>query len=109
MKKENQAGHVNQNEEPLLLSDGICEATFLVHHTEGLHARPAALFVKTAMGFDSKIEVLNGDKAANAKSLIGILSLAVMQGTEIRIRAEGSDAKAAVSALHQLVESNFGD
>ncbi|MFP3853764.1 MAG: HPr family phosphocarrier protein, partial [Anaerolineales bacterium] len=68
-------------------SQPIHEATILVRHEEGLHARPAALFVKTAMGFDSDIEVQRQDRVANAKSLISLLSLAVMQNHGVKVRA----------------------
>lgn len=69
----------------------------------GLHARPAALFVQEANKFSSEIMVEKEEKKVNAKSIMGIMSLAISSGTEIYISAEGSDAEQAVSALAALV------
>jgi phosphocarrier protein HPr len=64
-----------------------------------LHARPAAEFVRAALGFESRIEVLAGDRAANAKSLLAVLALGAKAGTTLRLRAEGEDAGGAVETL----------
>ena len=64
-----------------------------------LHARPAADFVRTAMGFTSSIEVASGERAADAKSLLSVLALGAKGGTTIRLRAEGGDAGSAIDAL----------
>jgi phosphotransferase system HPr (HPr) family protein len=64
-----------------------------------LHARPAAHFVRTAMGFQSQIAVLAGDREANAKSLLAVLALGAKAGTTLRLRADGEDAGDAVEAL----------
>ena len=64
-----------------------------------LHARPAALFVRTAMGFNSEIELTAGDRSADAKSLMAVLALGATGGTELGLRAKGSDATAAVDTL----------
>jgi catabolite repression HPr-like protein len=69
----------------------------------GLHARPAALFVQEANKFSSDIYVEKGDKKVNAKSIMGIMSLAISSNTEIHISAEGSDEEQAVNALVALV------
>lgn len=69
----------------------------------GLHARPAALFVQEANKFSSEIFVEKGEKKVNAKSIMGIMSLAISSGTEVNISAEGSDAEQAVIALADLV------
>ncbi|CAM3701221.1 HPr family phosphocarrier protein [Marinicrinis lubricantis] len=69
----------------------------------GLHARPAALFVQEANKFSSEIFVEKDDKKVNAKSIMGIMSLAISSGTEIYISGEGSDAEQAVQALADLV------
>ncbi|MNL82330.1 HPr-like protein Crh [compost metagenome] len=69
----------------------------------GLHARPAALFVQEANKFSSEIFVEKEDKKVNAKSIMGIMSLAISSGTEIFISAEGADADQAVAALTGLV------
>ncbi|MGG1616717.1 HPr family phosphocarrier protein [Paenibacillus sp. NRS-1781] len=69
----------------------------------GLHARPAALFVQEANKYSSEIFVEKEDKKVNAKSIMGIMSLAISTGTEINISAEGADAEQAVNALVNLV------
>jgi phosphotransferase system HPr (HPr) family protein len=80
-----------------------------VHHKAGLHARPAALFVQTAKQFPCDIRVRRGDREANAKSILSILTLGVTQGTVIAIRAEGDRAAEALATLEALVASNFGE
>jgi phosphocarrier protein HPr len=64
-----------------------------------LHARPAAEFVRTAMGFQSRIQVVADDREADAKSLMAVLALGATGGTELRLTAEGEDAPSAVEAL----------
>jgi phosphocarrier protein HPr len=64
-----------------------------------LHARPAADFVRTAMGFDATIQVESGEREANAKSLLAVLALGAKGGTALRLRADGDDAPAALDAL----------
>jgi phosphocarrier protein HPr len=73
---------------------------------EGLHARPAAQFVKTAKRFSSEIMVVKDDKEANAKSSMKIMTLAAKKGDEIVIRAEGEDAQEAVEALVELISQD---
>lgn len=69
----------------------------------GLHARPAALFVQEANKFSSEVYVEKDEKKVNAKSIMGIMSLAISSGTEVNISAEGSDSEQAVVALIDLV------
>jgi phosphotransferase system HPr (HPr) family protein len=64
-----------------------------------LHARPAAQFVRLAMGFDADLVVGAGDREANAKSLLSVLALGARGGTTLRLRADGPDADAALDAL----------
>lgn len=65
----------------------------------GLHARPAALFVQEANRYSSDIYLVLGDKRVSAKSIMGVMSLAVSQGTEIVIEADGPDEVQAVESL----------
>jgi phosphotransferase system HPr (HPr) family protein len=65
----------------------------------GLHARPAAQFVKTASRFQSDIVLDTGEKSANAKSLVGILGLTIRPGAEVSLSATGPDADDALTAL----------
>ncbi|CEG28968.1 HPr family phosphocarrier protein [Bacillus sp. B-jedd] len=71
----------------------------------GLQARPAALFVQEANRFSSEIYLLKEGKKVNAKSIMGLMSLAVSTGTTITIEADGHDEQAAVEALAQYVQN----
>ena len=84
----------------------MAERETTVGPEEGLHARPAAEFVKKAKQFDAEITVAKGDKEANAKSSMKIMTLAAKKGDEIVIRAEGEDAEEAVEALADLISEN---
>jgi phosphocarrier protein HPr len=70
-----------------------------------LHARPAADFVRCAMGFESSIQVAAGDREANAKSLLAVLALGAKRGTDLRLRADGDDAPAALEAMAGCVSA----
>ena len=91
----------------------MAEATVELHNASGLHARPAATFVKAAAGFKSDIRVANltrdESKTAAGKSILAVLSLGVVKGHTIRITAEGEDADDAVNALVDLVKSGIGE
>ena len=79
---------------------------------EGLHARPAAMFVQTVGGFDALVDVTNlttGTGPVTAKSLIGLLSLGAKQGHRIELNGRGPDAATAVSALRRLLADGFGE
>ena len=76
-----------------------------VENQVGLHARPATFFIQKANEFKSSIWVEKQERRVNAKSLLGVLSLGIMGGTDIRIIADGSDEKEAVEGLVALVKS----
>ena len=78
-----------------------------VTNSVGLHARPATFFIQKANEFKSSIYVEKEERRINAKSLLGLLSLGIVQGTKIFIIADGSDEAAAVEALEGLITSNF--
>jgi len=80
-----------------------------VHHKAGLHARPAALLVQTAKQFPRDIHVWHGERQANAKSILSVLTLGVAKGAVLTIRAEGDRAGEALAALEALVAGNFGE
>lgn len=82
------------------------ERTIKVNNKQGLHARPAALFVQIANKFDSTIKVVKDEEIVNGKSIMGILMLAAEKDSEIRIIAEGSDAEQAVNELEVLLRSD---
>ncbi len=86
--------------------------TIPINHPAGLHARPAALFVKLASTFPCSITVRNvtGNKvAANAKSVLSVLTQGVNQGHTVEINAEGDSADQALKSLKELIEGNFGE
>jgi phosphocarrier protein HPr len=75
----------------------------------GLHARPAAQFVRLASSFASDILVSKDGLDVNGKSIMGVMMLAAECGSAIRIRASGEDADRAVDALAKLVADGFGE
>jgi phosphocarrier protein len=81
--------------------------TVTIENRQGLHARPAAEFVKLASRFDAKIKVRKDDLEVNGKSIMGVLMLAAEPGTELEIRASGPDAGSAVEALVELIRAGF--
>lgn len=91
----------------------MAEAEVEVRNPSGLHARPAATFVRASGGFEADVMVTNltrdAARPASAKSVLGVMGLAVARGHRIRIVAEGSDADAAVAQLTELVASGLGE
>lgn len=80
-----------------------------VCNSVGLHARPATFFIQKANTFNCSIWVENGDRRANAKSLLGVLSLGIAKGTKIVIIADGPEEADAVDQLANLILSGFVD
>ena len=80
-----------------------------VQNEVGLHARPATYFIQKANEFQSGIWVEKEERRVNAKSLLGVLSLGIVKGTNIALIADGSDEKEAVDALVSLIQNNFGE
>ena len=85
------------------------ERTVQIRNKFGLHARPAAEFVKLANTYRSEIMVRKYDLEVNGKSIMGMMMLAAECGVEITVRASGPDADQAVNDLVSLVESGFGE
>ena len=87
-------------------------AEITVEHEHGLHLRPAADFVRLAATFTSVVKVTNltrgGSREANARSLLQVTALGINEGHTIRLDASGEDAEGAVTALTELIRSNFG-
>jgi phosphocarrier protein HPr len=79
------------------------ETTVALPGDVDLHARPAAQFVRAAMGFSARIAVAADEREADAKSLLSVLALGARRGTVLRLRAEGDDAAVAVGALADCV------
>lgn len=90
----------------------MIETTLTVTHGVGLHARPASLFVQMAKKSGSKVTIRNltaDGKPVDAKSIIMVLTLGVMQNHQIHITAEGPDEADIIQNLTNLVKSNFGE
>jgi len=90
----------------------MVELKITIMNDVGLHARPAALFVKTATRFSSKIRVRNvsrGSDWVDAKSILRVLSLGVEKDHAIEVTAEGADEGEAINEIEQLVRSDFGE
>ena len=82
--------------------------TAVVNNQVGLDARPATFFIQKANEFKSSIWVEVEERRVNAKSLLGVLSLGIVKGTEITLIANGPDEEEAVEALATLLASDFG-
>ncbi len=82
------------------------EKKIVVRNKQGLHARPAALFVQIANKFDATIKVQKDDQIVNGKSIMGILMLAAEKDAQILLIAEGVDSDAAVNELEALLMSD---
>ena len=82
---------------------------FVIPNKYGLHARPAAEFVKTANRFTSDIRVRKEDVEVSGKSIMGVMMLAAECGSTITVTAAGDDAEAALDAIRTLVAGGFGE
>lgn len=80
-----------------------------IQNTVGLHARPATYFIQKANSYRSSIWVENSDRRANAKSLLGVLSLGISKGDIITILADGADEQEAVDGLVDLIMGGFNE
>lgn len=85
------------------------EKEVIVQNQVGLHARPATFFIQKANEFKSNIWVEKDERKVSAKSLLGVLSLGITRGTNIKIVAEGADEEDAVKALIELISSDFAE
>ncbi len=95
-------------------ASGGDEASFeaVIVNPSGLHARPAATFVKTAAKFDALVEIENVDQGSgpvSAASLLALIALGIGRGARVRVRARGREAQPAIDALRALVEDGFGE
>lgn len=81
----------------------------VVLNKSGIHARPAALFVKTANRFGSDIFVEKDGEKINGKSIMGLMMLAAGPGSKVTVHAKGDDADAAIAELEELVKRKFDE
>jgi len=91
------------NQKPVLTRE------FVIQNQYGVHARPAALFVKAASRFDSDVLVEKDGNRVSGKSIMGMMTLEASFGSRITVTVEGQDAEAAMAELQALIESKFGE
>jgi phosphocarrier protein len=87
----------------------MISASVTIVNKLGLHARAASRLVNTASGYAAEIRVVKGARAVNAKSIMGVLTLAATRGTDLTIEAEGADEQQALDAVTQLIAGRFGE
>lgn len=85
------------------------ETSVVILNKVGLHARPARLLVQNAALFQASIHLKFGEKAANAKSIVGVLKLGAALGDTLVLCAEGEDAEQAIDTLAELVRRKFDE
>ena len=85
------------------------EKEFTISNKLGLHARPAAMFVKVSNTFRSEIWVEKDEEEVNGKSIMGLMMLAAGHGSKITVRAEGVDAEAAIQGIGSLIDGGFSE
>ncbi|MDQ0191203.1 HPr family phosphocarrier protein [Alicyclobacillus cycloheptanicus] len=83
----------------------MVERAVTVALQSGLHARPAATFVQLSNRYQSEISLVKGEKTVNAKSILGILSLACTKGSQVKVVADGVDEQEALHALTVFLET----
>lgn len=89
--------------------DPLFRKTVTILNNRGLHARAAAKFVKTTEHFRCEIKVCHKDQTACGRSILELLMLAAMPGSQIEIITRGSDAQRAAETLYDLVAAKFGE
>jgi len=87
----------------------MVEAKVRILNKQGLHARPAALFVKTAARFRSDVCIAREDQVVNGKSIMGVMMLAAEQGSEVTLSVTGEDEEQALKALVDLFHRKFNE
>lgn len=86
-----------------------CSVDVTVENRNGLHARPAAMFVKISSRYRAEVWVEKDGERVNGKSIMGLMMLAAGKGSKLSIHAEGPDADKAVAEIKSLVETRFGE
>lgn len=87
----------------------MTEQTVTVSNPLGVHARPSAMIVQTASKFRADIWLIKDGNQVNAKSMLGVMTLAAEMGSKVIIRADGTDEERAVEALVKVFEMRFGE
>ena len=83
--------------------------SFIIENEYGLHARPAALFVKCANQYDAEVMVEKDGMSVSGKSIMGLLTLEAHQGCTLKVEITGGQAEEAMRAIDELISSNFGE
>jgi phosphocarrier protein len=87
----------------------MAEKTFLITADTGIHARPATQLVNKAGQYSSDITLEFKGKSVNLKSIMGVMSLGVGKGSEVTVKAEGSDADEALQAIEDVIKEGLGE
>ncbi len=90
-------------------SDNSVKRQLTIQNRQGIHARPAAMFVKTASQFECEVLVEKDGETVNGKSIMGMMMLAAGPGCRILVSADGKDAKKAIDELEALIDRKFGE
>lgn len=85
------------------------EQTFTITADTGVHARPATLLVNKAGQFESEVEVSYNGKNVNLKSIMGVMSLGIPKGAEVKITATGGDEAEAIEGVTEVVKEHLGE
>ncbi|WP_099160020.1 phosphocarrier protein HPr [Virgibacillus ndiopensis] len=85
------------------------EKTFTITADTGVHARPATLLVNKAGQFESEVEVSYNGKTVNLKSIMGVMSLGVPKGAEIKVTAQGNDEEDALKGIEEVIKEHLGE
>lgn len=83
------------------------EFKYVIKDEQGIHARPAGVFVKEAASFPCKVMICKGDREVDAKRILGVMGLGVKCGEEVIIRTEGENEEQASEALKKFMEENL--
>ncbi len=87
----------------------IVKKRIKIINPQGLHARPASVFVKIANRYESEVTVRKGSEAVNGKSIMGLMTLAANQGSVLELEVSGPDAEKAMAELEQFLSSDTED
>ncbi|WP_370968102.1 dihydroxyacetone kinase phosphoryl donor subunit DhaM [Amycolatopsis sp. cg9] len=103
------AAGIPEDLEPVESTAGGAEVELELRNDVGLHARPAAVLVRTLSEFDAEVTVRLGAQEADGRSVLALMSLGARQGDRILLRARGPQASAALAKAKELVDGNFGE
>lgn len=90
-----------------MTAEPVCRDTLLVETENGLHLVPCSLIARTASEFSGKVTLTNGDKSADASTILELMSLSASQGTQLLVEARGEGCEQVVAALRQLFAAGF--